>query len=152
MTGERRAFEDLRVGDRFETPARAVGEAEIVAFARQYDPKPHHTDLASPETRELGGLIASGLQTLALSFGLFFRLPALEGQLLASPGFDQVRFPAPLRPGDTIRHVAEVTRLEPSRSRADRGRAWIRHETLNQRGEVILTLTCVHVVRRRDPA
>lgn len=142
-------FDDLTVGDTFTTAETTIGEDDIVGFAKRYDPQSYHIDKAAAAETEFGGLIASGFHMLAASFGLFFHSRMLEKHNLGSPGLDQVRWLRPLRPGDTIHGVAEVIDLQPSRSKPDRGSIWMRHDTINQHGEVIMTAVCIHRLRRR---
>ena len=142
-------FDDFAVGQRFETAAKTVTEAEILDFALQFDPQPFHLDAKAARATQFGGLIASGFHTLSLSMSLFFRMRLLEGANLGSPGIDAVRWLKPMRPGDTVRQVAEVTALKPSTSKPDRGVIWMRHDTVDQAGEVIMTVDCMHMLRRR---
>lgn len=142
-------YDDLKIGDKFETEPETISEDDIVEFAKRYDPQSYHIDKAAAAATEFGGLIASGFHMLAASFGLFFHSRVLEKHNLGSPGMDQVRWLRPLRPGDTIHGVAEVIDLQPSRSKPDRGSVWMRHDTINQRGEVIMSAVCIHRLRRR---
>jgi acyl dehydratase len=144
-------YDDLTIGDTFETEPATVSEDEIVGFAKQYDPQSYHIDHEAAAATEFGGLIASGFHMLAASFGLFFHSRVLEKHNLGSPGMDEVRWLRPLRPGDTIHGVAEVIDMQPSRSKADRGSIWMRHDTVNQHGEVIMSAVCIHRLRRRPP-
>ena len=143
-------FEDFALGDRFETAAETVTEADIITFARAYDPQPFHIDPEAAARTRFGGLIASGFHTLAVSFGLFFRTRILEAANLGSPGIDEVRWLRPVRPGDTLRMEAEVCRIRPSRSKPDRGVVWMDHRVFNQRGELVMTVRCMHMLRRRE--
>lgn len=145
-------FDDLHPGDRFETPGMTVSEAELLGFARVYDPQPFHIDAEAAKRTEFGGLIGSGFHTLSLSFALFFRLGVFEKSNLGSPGMEEVRWLRPLRPGDTIRSVAEVTAVKASQSKPDRGIVTMRHDTYNQKGELILTAVCLHRLKRRGTA
>ena len=142
-------FDDFSLGQRFETRSMTVSEASILDFAERYDPQPFHLDVEYAKRTHFGGLIASGFQTLSLSFALFLRLGLLELANLGSPGMEEVRWLKPLRPGDTIRQVAEVIELTPSRSKPDRGVVRMRHETLNQKDEVIMTAICLHMLKKR---
>ena len=144
-------FDDLKIGDRFETDTTTISKEDIVGFARQYDPQSYHVNEEAAAATEFGGLIASGFHMLAASFGLFFHSRVLEKHNLGSPGMEQVRWLRPLRPGDTIHGVAEVIDLQPSRSKADRGSIWMRHDTVNQHGEVIMSAVCIHRLRRKPP-
>jgi acyl dehydratase len=66
-----RWFEDITVGDRFETPGYTFTEGEILDFAFRYDPQPFHLDREFAEKQSIyGGLIASGFHTLAVCFRL----------------------------------------------------------------------------------
>ena len=149
MTGAGRYFEDFKAGDRFESGALMVSEELIVEYARFYDPQPFHTDPEAARGTLYGGLIASGLQTIGLSFKLFFETGVLSACSLGSPGLDEIRWKAPVRPGDTLRVVAEVLESRPSTSKPDRGIVRILYTTLNQRGEVVATLIGNQLCRRR---
>lgn len=142
-------FDDLHLGQRFVTPAMTVSETQILDFARIYDPQPFHIDAEAAKQTEFGGLIASGFHTLSLSFSLFFRLGIFSAANLGSPGMEEIRWLKPLRPGDTIHAEAEVTALKASQSKPDRGIVTMRHDTFNQDGALILTVICLHRLKRR---
>ncbi|HET7340236.1 MAG TPA: MaoC family dehydratase [Methylomirabilota bacterium] len=142
-------FEDFKPGDRFESSTLAITEALIVEYARFYDPQPFHTDPAAARATVYGGLIASGLQTIGIAFKLFFETGVLSACSLGSPGLDEVRWRAPVRPGDTLRVVAEVLETRPSTSKPDRGIVRVLYTTLNQRGETVVTLIGNQLCRRR---
>jgi acyl dehydratase len=142
-------FDDLRTGQRFTTPAMTVSEMQILDFARVYDPQPFHIDAEAAKGTEFGGLIASGFHTLSLSFSLFFRLGIFSAANLGSPGMEEIRWLKPLRPGDIIHAEAEVTALKASQSKPDRGIVTMRHDTFNQDGALILTVACLHRLKRR---
>ncbi|HTO13738.1 MAG TPA: MaoC family dehydratase [Candidatus Binatia bacterium] len=144
-------FEDFKVGDRFESATLTMTEALIIEYARFYDPQPFHTDPEAAKASVYGGLIASGLQTIGLSFKLFFETGVLSACSLGSPGLDEIRWKAPVRPGDTLRVVAEVLEVRPSSSKPDRGIVKIFYTTLNQRGETVTTLIGNQLCRRRPP-
>jgi acyl dehydratase len=144
-------FEDFKAGDRFETAALTITEALIVEYARFYDPQPFHTNPEAARATPYGGLIASGLQTIGIAFKLFFETGALSACSLGSPGLDEIRWKAPVRPGDTLRVVAEVLEARPSSSRPDRGIVRILFTTLNQRGETVATLIGNQLCRRQPP-
>ena len=142
-------FEDFKPGDRFESATLTITERLIVDYARLYDPQPFHTDPEAAKASIYGGLIASGGQTIALSFKLFLETGVLSACSLGSPGLDEVRWKAPIRPGDTLRVVAEVLEARPSASKPDRGIVRIRYTTLNQRGEAVTSLIGNQLCRRR---
>lgn len=145
-------FDDFHPGDRFESPGLTVTEGEIIGFALKYDPQAYHLDREAAKATEFGGLIAPGMHTLSLSFALFFRLGIAGPSNIGALGFEEVRFLRPLRPGDTIRIVAEVLEARASQSKPDRGVIKMRHDTFNQNGELILSAVCLHRFARRPAA
>jgi acyl dehydratase len=143
-------FEDFKPGDRFESAPLTVSEPLIVEFARYYDAQVFHLDPDAAKASVYGGLIASGLQTIALTFKLFLETGAIATCSLGSPGLDEVRWMAPVRPGDILRVVAEILQTRPSTSKPDRGIVRILYTTLNQRDETVLTLIGNQLCRRRS--
>jgi len=150
MTDDRvRYFDDFKPGDRLESAPLTVSEALIVEFGRFYDPQLFHTDPQAASETIYGGLIASGLQTIALTFKLFLETGTLAGSSLGSPGLDEIRWKVPVRPSDTLHVVAEVLEARASSSKPDRGIVRIHYTTVNQRGEAVLTFVGNQLVRRR---
>ncbi len=143
-------LEDFTVGRRFETRSHTVSEAEIIAFAKQFDPQYYHVDPVAAQRSSFGGLIASGFHTLSLAMRLFFDLDLWPEAMIASPGLEAVRWQKPLRPGDTITAAAETVDVRISASKPDRGIVTMDHLCWNQRGETILTVRCLHLVLRRE--
>lgn len=142
-------FDDFAVGQTYRSAGVTVTESMILDFALMYDPQPIHLDAQQAAMGQYGGLIASGFQTLALSFRLFFQLNLVAAQNLGSPGMDELRWKAPLRPGDTIHVEVTVVESKASTSKPDRGIVRMRHDTVNQDGTVILSLLAMHMLRRR---
>src|SRR5205807_6682825 len=142
-------FDDFAVGQRFVTENLAVTEAEIVAYARQFDPQYFHLDPAAAAKSAFGGLVASGLHTLSLTMRLFFDLNLWERAIIGSPGMEHIRFLKPLRAGDTVRTSVEVSAVKRSISKPDRGVVSTTHRTYNQHGELIFTAVCLHMLRTR---
>jgi acyl dehydratase len=152
MTSER-YFEDFSAGDRFESGGLTITESAIVDFAALWDPQPFHIDAEYARTvGHFGGLIASGLHTMCVSLRLWLADRIFIACTVGSPGVEQIRFVKPVRPGDTLRVVTELLELRPSSSRPDLGSIRMRHTTLNQRGEVVMTMEPQVIVRRRPPA
>ncbi|MFO1209923.1 MAG: MaoC family dehydratase [Amaricoccus sp.] len=140
MTGEAALhFEDFPPGRRFASGGRTITAAEIVAFARDFDPQPFHTDPAAAEASFFGGLAASGWHTAALTMRLLVETVPIARGLIGAGG--ELAWPRPTRPGDTLRIVVTVESATRSRSRPDRGWVVIRSETLNQRDEPVQILT-----------
>jgi acyl dehydratase len=144
-------FADFKPGDHFESATLTLTEALIMEYARFYDPQPFHTDPEASKATVFGGLIASGMQTIAIGFKLFFETGVLSACSLGSPGLDEIRWKAPVRPDDTLRVVAEVLEARPSSSKPDRGIVRILFSTLNQRGETVSTFIGNQLCRRRPP-
>ncbi len=141
-------FDDLPVGFSHETGSVSLSEAEIIEFARKYDPQPFHTDPEAAAQSIYGGIIASGFQTLIVAFDLILNSGVWRDASMGSPGLDEVRWKLPVRPGDSIRVRMTVTGSEPSASRPDRGRTTIFYEILNQKDEVVSSYYAVQLLKR----
>lgn len=111
-----RFLDDFTPGQRFCTGGITLTEAEIIDFAWRYDPQPFHLDTGAAERSPYGGLIASGFQSLALCFRLFIQSGMLAESSMGSPGIDELRWLAPVRPGDTLHCAVEVLEVRPSSS------------------------------------
>lgn len=144
-----RYFEDFRVGEREELGSVLVIEADIVAFARQFDPQPFHTDPEAARASAFGGLVASGWHTASLFMRLYVERVLAHAASVLSPGVDELRWLRPVRPGDTLSARSTVLACIPSGTRPDRGSVRILGEMTNARGEVVLRLHSAIVFRRR---
>ena len=144
-------LDDLAVGQRFSSGSHTLDEAQIKAFAAQFDPQPFHLDGQAAKATLFGGLAASGWHTAAITMKLLVEsgLP-LSGGIIGSGG--EISWPKPTRPGDTLHVVSEIEEVTPSRSRPDRGMIRVRSETRNQHGEVVQVLVAKLVVPRRAAA
>jgi acyl dehydratase len=142
-------FEDLTPGLTFRTGTRTLDAASIVAFARDYDPQPFHTDAAAAKSSFFGELVASGWHTMATTMRLIVDGEFKPAGGVIGGGVDEFRWPIPVRPGDTLTVVSEVVESRPSKSRPEIGMVRVRHSTLNQTGETVQTFIANHVVQRR---
>jgi acyl dehydratase len=144
-------LEDLHPGQRFTSGSHMIDEAQIKAFAKQFDPQPFHLDDEAAKGSIFSGLAASGWHTAAITMRLQVEsgLP-ISGGIIGAGG--ELSWPRPTRPGDILHVETEVLEVKPSRSRPERGMVTVRSETLNQRGEVVQTLTVKLVVPRRSVA
>lgn len=133
-------FRDLVAGARFETAARRVTEAEIVEFARRYDPQPFHVDREKAAASRWGGLISSGWMTCAIAMELAVEHVLAGSESIGSPGVDELRWERPVRPGDELRLTVTVLESRVS-SAGTTGIVRWRWELHNQRGERVLGLT-----------
>ena len=144
-----RYYEDFKVGERFISGGMTLTEAGIIEFARQWDPQPFHTDIEFAKKWTFGGLIASGMHTMAVTLRLWLDQGIFRASSLGSPGIGEVQFTRPVRPDDTLRVVTDIVELRGSASRPDRGIARIRQVTINQRGEPALEQETVVFLKRR---
>jgi acyl dehydratase len=145
-----RYFDDFKVGDRFQSKGVTLTEAEIISFALTYDPQPFHIDIGAAAESPFGGLIASGLQTLALGWRMFVSEGLFTACSMGSAGIDELRWTAPVRPGDTLYAEAEVLDVRPSSSKPDRGTLRMGYRILNQRSEPVLTMAILHILKKRS--
>lgn len=144
-----RYLEDYAVGQRFGSGRLAVGAEQIETFAAQFDPQPFHLDAGAAQGTVFQGLAASGWHTAALSMRLL-----VEGELrpmggIIGLGFEEFRWPKPVRPGDELRVESEVLEVRPSKSRPDQGLIKVRTTTLNQRDEAVQVTVGTLLVPRR---
>jgi acyl dehydratase len=144
-----RYFEDYPPGTVIEGGAIAVSESDILEFARRYDPQTMHTDPAAAEHGYFGGLIASGWHTAAMMMRLFAAHFLSPASSLASPGIDELRWLKPVRPGDVLSLRVTVTEARRSRSKPDQGIVRSLVEVLNQRGEIVMSLKPISLIRCR---
>jgi acyl dehydratase len=143
-------LEDLKVGDRYVTAGHRVDEAQIRAFAAEFDPQPFHLDAELAKDSLFQGLAASGWHTAAITMRLMLGPggPPLAGGLIGASA--DLRWPRPVRPGDVLHVECEVLEILPPRSPTERG--WIRmhSRTVNQRGEDVQTAQMRVLVRTRS--
>ncbi len=144
-----RYFDDFKVGECFVSESATLTESEIIGFARQFDPQSFHLDREAAKKSTFGGLIASGFHTLSLGFRLFIDTGVIDACGMGSPGMERIRWLQPVRPGDSIRTEARVVEMRPSGSKPGRGVLLMDFEVKNQRGEVVLTMRAVHLLRRK---
>jgi acyl dehydratase len=154
LPGDRNArhFEDYPACMVVECGPISVDEAEIIAFGRQFDPQPFHVDSRDAAGGPFGGVIASGWHTASLMMRLLVDhfLPGTAG--LASPGIDELRWLAPVRPRDRLSLRITVTEARLSRSKPDRGLVQTFNEVINQDGAPVMTVKAMTLMRCRTPA
>ncbi|HFD14982.1 MAG TPA: MaoC family dehydratase [Rhodospirillales bacterium] len=141
-------LDDFRPGQRFTTAGATLSEAQIMAFAFEWDPQPFHIDKLAAAESPFGGIIASGFHTLLVAFRLILQERIFNAASMGSPGMEEIRWRLPVRPDDTLRVEGEVLEVRPSRSRPDRGTARIAYEVKNQHGETVMSFTVTHILRR----
>ena len=144
-----RFLDDLAAGQTFTTNGVTLTEGDIIDFAWRYDPQPFHLDVGAATRSPYGGLIASGFQSLALCFRLFIQTGVFLESSVGSPGIDELRWLAPVRPGDTLHCEVEVLEVKPSASKPDRGIARLQYRALNQQSVAVLSFIVMHLLRRK---
>jgi acyl dehydratase len=130
----------------------SVDAAEVIEFARRYDPQPYHLDEVAARNGPFGGLTASGWQTCALVMRAIVDNYLDPHASLGSPGVDQLRWLVPVRPGDHLRVQVTVLSSRVSASKPDRGIAVTEVEARNQDDLVVIRQQVTHIVRRRSIA
>lgn len=144
-----RYFDDLKIGDRFDSQAFAVSEQDIIEFAREFDPQMFHLDAKFAAKTIFDGLTASGWHTAAITMRLFVQtLNFADGAI--GLGVDELRWPTAVRPGDVLRVQTEIVDLRLSRSKAGFGIVRLKNTTRNQNDEIVQTMFASALVRTRD--
>jgi acyl dehydratase len=145
-----RYFEDFAVGQVFKPRGRVqVDKDEIIAFAKKYDPQPFHLDEEAARQSIFGRLVASGWHTAAMTMSLIARSEYRPAGGTIGLGFESLRWPIPVLPGDELRIESEVLETRPSKSRPDRGLMKMLTRTLNQNGEIVQAMVANAMVPRR---
>lgn len=144
-------FADFHAGQVIEAGPHVLTEAELVRFAKDYDPQWFHTDAEAAAQSPFGGLVASGWHTCAIAMRLVVGA-ALEGsESFASPGLEHVRWPNPVRPGDALRLVADVIEVRRSEKRPTLGILRWRWRLFNQRGLLVLDAEVTSLFKLNTP-
>jgi len=147
-----RYFEDYTPGLVVDCGTFSVGEADIIAFAKEYDPQPFHIDPVGAKDGPFGGLIASGWQTTSMMMRLFVDHYVSPESSLGAAGIDEIRWPKPVRPGATLHVRATVLEARRSNSKPDRGIVRTLSELTDSSGELVMKLTAINFILLRDPA
>jgi len=145
-----RYFEDYIPGSVFEFGTISVEEAEIIDFAKRFDPQDMHVDAESAARGPFGGLIASGWHTAGLAMRLLVDHYVSKVASLASPGVDEVRWTRPVRPRDSLRIRVSVLEARRSQSKPDRGLVRTLVEVFNQNREVVMSFKAMNILRCRE--
>jgi acyl dehydratase len=130
---------DFNVGDTFETAGRTIDPEESLTFARAYDPQPFHLDAAAAAQSIFRELVSSGWQTAAVTMRLLVDSGVLREVGIIGTGIDELRWLAPVRPGDTLRVRGAVIDRLLRPGRTDRGTLRVRLLTINQSDVVVMS-------------
>jgi acyl dehydratase len=144
-----RYFEDYALGATYECGSFSVDEASIINFAKGFDPQSFHVDPVAAADGPFGGLIASGWHTAALTMRQLVENYLSAEASLGGAGVDEIRWPLPVRPGDTLRVRATVVESRRSLSKPDRGIIKTLAETANQDGRTVMRCTAINLLRVR---
>jgi acyl dehydratase len=145
-----RYLEDLAVGQIFEHGSISVTEADILDFARRFDPQIFHLDAEAAKDTFFAGLAASGWHTAAMTMRLIVDSGFdLAGGIIGAGG--SLSWPRPVRPGDVLSLRIEVIEVRPSRSKPDRGMVKARMTTLDAKGAPVQIMTADLLAIRRNP-
>lgn len=145
-------LDDLQVGQRFLSGTQVIDEAEIKAFAQKFDPQPFHLDNDAAKKTMFAGLAASGWHTAAITMRLLVDSDLKPAGGIIGLGFEEFRWPRPVRPGDELYIESEVLEIQHSRSRPEQGRIKVRTTTFNQRGEPVQVQVGTLLVARKGAA
>ncbi len=145
-------LDDLAPGQRFLGSTRLRVETDrIKAFAAEFDPQPFHLDELAASASIFRSLAASGWHTAAVTMRLLVDSDFQPAGGIVGAGFDELRWPRPVYPGDELRVESEVLEVRPSKSRPEQGLVKVRTTTLNQRDEVVqVSVGNLVVPRRRE--
>jgi acyl dehydratase len=147
-----RYLEDFAAGQVYGGNGRVRVELDrIKSFAAEFDPQPFHLSEEAAGASLFRGLAASGWHTAALTMKLLVASDLKPAGGIIGAGFDELRWPLPVRPEDELRVESEILEVRPLKSRADRGVVKVKTTTLNQRGEAVqVSVGSLFVPRRED--
>ena len=141
-------FDDLKLGMRFKSGTTTVSREDILRFAAEFDPQPFHLDEEAAKQTVFKGLAASGWHTAAIAMNLAVQIRPFGPHPLLGLGVDDLRWPKPVRPGDTLHLEGEVVDLIPSKTKPQ-GIVRVKWTAYNQHGEAVYTFHPIGIVPRR---
>ena len=144
-----RYLEDFEPGQKFVSGRLSVEAERIKSFAAEFDPQPFHLNEDSARDSFFNGLAASGWHTAAMTMRLLVESDFNPAGGIIGAGFDDMRWPRPVRPGDELHVESEVLEVRPSKSRPDQGLIKVRTTTLNQNNEPVQVFVGNLIVLRR---
>jgi acyl dehydratase len=147
-----RYLEDFTAGQKFASGQLKVDRERIKSFAADFDPQPLHLNEEATQGSLLKGLAASGWHTAAMTMRLLVESELKPAGGIVGVGFDEFRWPSPVRPDDILHLKIEVLDVRPSRSRPDQSVVKVKTTTLNQRDEPVQVSVGNLIVPRRSPS
>ena len=133
-----RSFEDFPAGAEFDLGSHRMTKQEIVEFAGEYDPQPFHDDVEAAKESSFGGLIASGWHTCSMFMRLMVDGMISGSSSQGSPGMEELRWLAPVRPGDRLTGTVTIREAWASATKPDRGTILVENAMTNQDGVVVM--------------
>jgi acyl dehydratase len=144
-----RAFEDFKVGDVMEFAPLTITAADIKSFAARFDPQPMHLDEAASQNTIVDGLFASGLHVVCMHMRMFADGILRDSTSMGSPGVEEIRYLAPVRPGDSLTLRVEIAGARPSKSRPEMGLVNFRSHMVNGDSKPVLEMAATLMFGRR---
>jgi acyl dehydratase len=144
-----RHLEDFEAGQTFRSGRIRIDGERIKSFAAEFDPQPFHLDERAAADSIFGGLAASGWHTAAITMRLLVESELAPAGGIVGAGFDELRWPRPVRPGDELKVESEVLEVRASKSRPDQGVIKVRTTTLNQDNQPVQVSVGNLIVPRR---
>lgn len=124
-------------------PPMTISKEEIIEFAEEFDPAFFHIDEEAAKSSMLGGLVASGFHTCAISMRMVCDSYLLASTSQGAPEVEEIKWIAPVRPGDTLSGVSEVIEARQSESKPDLWITKLKHDIKNQNDEPVMAMTVV---------
>src|SRR5690242_284369 len=144
-----RFLEDFAVGQTFYSGRVRIDKERIRTFGAEFDPQPFHLDEECARDTIFRGLAASGWHTAALTMRLLVESELRPAGGIVGAGFDELRWPRPVRPGDELHVESEILEVRPSKSNPVQGLIKVRTTTFNQNNEAVQVSVGNLVVQRR---
>jgi acyl dehydratase len=142
-------FEDFPLGETVEYGGADVSTADIMAFAREFDPQPFHTDEEAARAAA-GGLIASGWHTSALLLRMNCEAFLMRTAVLEESGLEEVRWQRPVRPGDKLHVRRHTLATRPREGQTGAGEVEFLYEVVNQDGVAAMIQRSVLLLKQRS--
>lgn len=152
MAPPTRYWEDYELGAVYDMGSKTMTKEEIIDFAAKFDPQPFHLDEEAAKKSIFKGLAASGWHTCSEVMRLMVDNYISRETSMGSPGLDEIRWLKPVLAGDTITAKIRIVDKKPSRSRPDMGSVFNEYEIYNQKGELVMTMKGIGLMRRRTAA
>lgn len=130
-------FNEFFVGQTFKTRSFQVTDDNVHTFAAEFDPQYMHLDKEKADAGRFGGIIASGIQTLAISFKLWVETGSYSEDVIAGTAMNNIKFSRPVYPGDELHTLVEVIDMQEKRNAA--GIVTVRMSTFNAKEEKVFS-------------